>query len=181
MVIQKRGAPAGSAAAEAGANAGPARDVGGEDYGELIDALLTASRVWVAVAARSVAGVEEDVTLAQYRTLVVLAARGPRTSGALAAMLGVNSSTATRMCDRLVRKGLVRRRTSRQDRREVRLALTEAGRALVDEVTRRRREELAPIVAAVPPDERQALIRALGLLNAAAGEVPDQDWAAGWL
>ncbi len=44
---------------------------------ELVDAVLGASRALVAVAARSLVNVAEDVTLAQYRVLVELAARGP--------------------------------------------------------------------------------------------------------
>ena len=40
------------------------------------DAVLTASRALVGVAARSLAVVDADVTLPQYRALVVLAARG---------------------------------------------------------------------------------------------------------
>lgn len=150
------------------------------DLDPLVDAVLTASRVLVAVAARSLSGIDEDVTLAQYRTLVVLASRGPQNSASLAAFLGVTASTATRMCDRLIRKGFIRRRAARQDRREVRLALTDAGRRIVDEVTRVRRAELAPILAGVPPRERVELIRALRHLSDAAGEVPDQDWAMGW-
>lgn len=152
----------------------------GDDLGPVVDAVVTASRVLVAVAARSLRGIEEDVTLAQYRTLVVLASRGPQSSASLASVLGVSASTATRMCDRLIRKGFIRRRAARQDRREVRLALTDAGRRIVDEVTRLRRAELASILAAVPRREQTELIRALGHLNAAAGEVPDQDWAMGW-
>ena len=46
----------------------------------LTDALLTASRALVAVAARSLAAVDDDVTLPQYRALVVLAVAGPSTS-----------------------------------------------------------------------------------------------------
>ena len=41
----------------------------------LTDALLTASRALVAVAARSLAAVDDDVTLPQYRALVVLASQ----------------------------------------------------------------------------------------------------------
>ena len=40
--------------------------------------MLTASRVLVAIAARSLADVGEEVTLTQYRSLVVLASRGPQ-------------------------------------------------------------------------------------------------------
>ena len=110
---------------------------------ELVDAVLGASRALVAVAARSLATVAEDVTLAQYRVLIELAARGPQRLADLATALGVDRSTATRMCDRLVRKRLVHRRRTNQDRRGVRVSLTAAGGELVAEVSRRRRAEIA--------------------------------------
>jgi DNA-binding MarR family transcriptional regulator len=147
---------------------------------EITDAVLYASRVLVAVAARSLAGVADQVTLPQYRALVVLAAKGPQSLRELAEVLDVHTSTATRMCDRLVRKRLVRRRQSRQDRREVVLDLTPPGRDLVVEVTRRRRSEIARIVARVPRDQRHALVSALTAFGRAAGEVPEQSWSLGW-
>jgi MarR family len=94
---------------------------------ELVDTVLAASRALVAVAARSLAAAGDEVTLPQYRALVVLAAQGPQGTAELAAALAVNPSTATRMCDRLVRKGLVRRHRLAGDRRAVRIALTAAG------------------------------------------------------
>jgi len=144
---------------------------------EVTDAVLTASRVLVAVAARSLAGAEEQVSLAQYRVLVVLASRGPQRLADLAEALAVNPSTATRVGDRLVRKGMVRRQRASADRREVRLALTDAGRRLVDEVTARRRAEISRLISAIAPGQRRPLVEALRALADAAGEVPDPDWA----
>lgn len=155
-------------------------EVVGTDQDALVDAVLSASRVLVAVAARSLGDAGEEVTLAQYRTLVVLASRGPRSLASLAEAVGVTPSTATRMCDRLVRKGLVRRRQERGDRRQVRLSLAESGRRLVDEVTARRRREIARLLAAVPAGRRDELVDSLQRLADAAGEVPEQDWTAGW-
>jgi DNA-binding MarR family transcriptional regulator len=146
----------------------------------VIDAVLSASRALVAVAARSLAGADDEVTLTQYRTLVVLASRGPQSLAGLASAVAVTPATATRMCDRLVRKGLVRRRTGREDRRQLRVALTQAGQELVDAVTARRRKEIARIVGDIPSEERTILVRALSRFAAAAGEVPEQDWTAGW-
>ena len=103
---------------------------------ELVDTVLAASRALVAVAARSLAAAGDEVTLPQYRALVVLAARGPQGTAELAAALAVNPSTATRMCDRLVRKGLIRRHRQPGDRRAIRIALTAPGRDLVAEVSR---------------------------------------------
>ena len=85
---------------------------------ELADAVLDASRVLVAVAARSLAAAPSDVTLPQYRVLVILATRGPQRPSDLAAEVGVAASSITRMCDRLVRKKLVRRRLRPSNRRE---------------------------------------------------------------
>lgn len=150
------------------------------DVEPLVDSVLHASRALVAVAARSLAAVADEVTLPQYRVLVVLAARGPQGLAPLAAALGVSPSTATRMCGRLVRKGLVQRRTPSRDRRQVRLALTEAGRAVVAQVTALRRGEIARIVAAVPPERRAQVVEALTAFAEAAGESADRDWTAGW-
>ncbi|HLI53790.1 MAG TPA: MarR family transcriptional regulator [Acidimicrobiales bacterium] len=150
------------------------------DVEPLVDSVLHASRALVAVAARSLAAVADEVTLPQYRVLVVLAARGPQGLAPLAAALGVSPSTATRMCGRLVRKGLVQRRTPSRDRRQVRLALTEAGRAVVAQVTALRRGEIARIVAAVPPERRAQVVDALSAFAEAAGESADRDWTAGW-
>ena len=143
---------------------------------EVVEAVLGASRVLVAVAARSLAEVAEEVTLPQYRALIVLASKGPQRVVSLAEALGVTPPTATRMCDRLVRKGLVRRRTPRDDRREVRLSLTAAGRELVTAVTERRRAEIAEILSGISPDDQVAMVELFGRLARAAGEVPDRDW-----
>jgi len=155
-------------------------ELGGPPPDELVDTVLAASRALVAVAARSLAVAGDEVTLPQYRALVVLAARGPQGTAELAAALAVNPSTATRMCDRLVRKGLVRRHRQAGDRRMVRIALTAAGRDLVTEVTRRRRAELARLLGALPPDQHQPVIAAFRAFAAAAGEMPQQGAALGW-
>jgi len=147
---------------------------------DVVDAVLTASRVLVAIAARSLADAGEEVTLTQYRALVVLGSRGPQGVAVLAEALAVTPPTASRLVERLVRKGLVRRRSDRRDRRQVRIGLTEAGRRLVDTVTARRREEIARLLEALDPSERQTVAAALHRLAASAGEVPEQEWSSGW-
>lgn len=154
-------------------NAVPKRD-------DLVDAVLASSRALVAVAARSLANLAEEVTLPQYRVLVVLASRGPQRVGDLATGLGVDRSTATRMCDRLVRKRLVTRRRAQDDRRTVRISLTPSGVELVAEVSRRRRSEISTILKRMPAADRGSVVRALRAFADAAGEVPEQDWSLGW-
>ncbi len=147
---------------------------------ELVDAVLRASRALVAVAARSIAQVDDTVTLPQYRALVALTARGPQRVSDLAEELGVHPSSATRMCDRLVRTGFVDREVSAGSRREVEVTLTSAGRGLLDRVTAVRRREIGSIVHDVPAPLRSALVEGLQAFSDAAGEVPDQAWTAGW-
>src|SRR6266508_2635050 len=130
---------------------------------DLVDALLSASRAMVGLAARSLADLDAEVTLPQYRALVVLASRGPQRMVDISTELRVNPSTGTRMCDRLGRKGLARRYRTAGDRRAVRLTLTPAGRRLVEEVTTRRRTDLTRIVADMPDQHRTPVIAALRL------------------
>ena len=147
---------------------------------ELVDTVLAASRALVAVAARSLAAAGDEVTLPQYRALVVLAARGPQGTAELAAALAVNPSTATRMCDRLVRKGLITRSRDEIDRREVNLEVTAAGRRVVSDVIERRRAEVRSVLEGIPVDARRQLVDSLYVLAAAAGQAPEPHWSPGW-
>ena len=158
----------------------PSDEASGVDTDQIVDAVLTASRVLVSVAARSLGDLAEEVTLTQYRTLVVLASRGPQSLAELAEAVAVAPPTATRMCDRLIKKGLIVRRQDTGDRRLVRLTLAKKGMDLVDKVTQRRRKEITQLVEAVPANQRVAMVNSLQRLSAAAGEVPEQDWSAGW-
>ena len=135
-----------------------------------VTAVLTASRVLVGVSARSLAEVEETVTVTQFRTLVVLDSRGEINLNSLAEALDVNSSTALRMIDRLLVAGLVTRRENPNNRREVLLGLSAEGARIVDIVTKSRRSEIARIVTAMPNERRSELIAALHAFADAAGE-----------
>ncbi len=147
---------------------------------DVVDAVVSASRALVGVAARSIAAASEDVTVVQYRTLVVLASRGPQSLGGLAALVGVTPATATRTCDRLVRKHLIARHAQRADRRQVRISLSPRGRQMVDAVTQYRRAEIHRIVATIARDEQHQLVRGLTDFARAAGEMSDAQWISDW-
>jgi DNA-binding MarR family transcriptional regulator len=169
------GRPDAAPAADPGPVADPvaAPDAGLEQHAaELTDAVMAASRLFVAISARALAEVEPFLTLPQLRALVVLDGRGPITLTALAGELGVNPSTALRMVDRLVTAGSVHREVNPENRREVLLRLTPAGTRLVGHVLRHRQAEIARIAARLPADRRAGLVTALRELLAAAGE-PD--------
>lgn len=138
----------------------------------ITDALLTASRLLVAVSARSIGQVDETITISQFRTLVILSNRGPVNLATLAGLLGVQPSATGRMVDRLVAAGLIDRLPHPTSRRELLAALTKRGREVVRQVTAHRRAEISTIVEKMPPQERHGLVRALTAFTAAGGE-PD--------
>lgn len=150
---------------------------------DLVTALLTASRVLVGVSARSLAQIEDTVTVTQFRTLVVLGSYGQMNLNRLAELLDVTASTAMRMIDRLSAANLVSRRENRSNRREVVLSLTEPAEQLVRQVTSARRRRITEIVAAMPAGRRSELITALRAFADAAGEAesrPELLASLGW-
>jgi DNA-binding MarR family transcriptional regulator len=143
-----------------------------------LEPLLDASRVLTAAIVHSLAAVDGSVSVPQLRILVMVGKHGPLTVGAVAEALGVNPSNASRSCDRLVTADLLDRRPAEADRRQVALTLTPGGRALVDSVMARRRDELATVVAQMATADQAALVRALGPFNAAAAELGPVDGGA---
>ncbi len=146
----------------------------------VVSLVLTTSRALVGVAARSLSTLGDDVTLPQYRGLVILAARGPQGVGALAQALSIHPSNATRLCDRLARKQLIERHVSQESRREVTVAVTSAGRQLLAAVTKQRASEIRAIVRLMPVGQWPQVVGALGVFADAAGEAPDDAWKLGW-
>jgi DNA-binding MarR family transcriptional regulator len=148
---------------------------------EMAAAFVTASRALIGLAVRSIVDAPVEVTVAQHRVLVLLAARGDLTIGELAVGVGVNPSSATRYCDRLQRLGLVERTPSAEDRRVVRVALTPSGAALVQAVTARRRAEVEKVLDRMTVPDTRAVLEALHAFNRAADELEERDWpTSGW-
>ena len=109
---------------------------------------------------------EEPLTLTQVRLLRLLDA-GARLTSELALRLGVSASTVSAAVDGLVRRGLVARVPSAEDRRTVPLEVTEAGAAAVRAARIRQERVLAGLFAALSPDERRALAEGMQALGRA--------------
>ncbi len=150
------------------------------DSQEVTDVVMDATRAIVGVAARSIHEVSDEVTLAQLRLLVLVDARGDLAMGELADALGVTPSTATRLCDVLEAKGLLRREPMADNRRVVIATLTDDGLALVRRALDRRRALLGAAVARLTPAAQQRLARSLRDLTDALGAVSDHAWALAW-
>ena len=85
------------------------------------------------------------------------AENGPVTVGVLADRMQILPNSAVGLADRLARKGLLRRRASPRDAREVHLALTSRGQRQLRRVAGLNRGELARL-----KDEIISLLRKLG-------------------
>ncbi|MEQ4302454.1 MarR family transcriptional regulator [Plantactinospora sp. B6F1] len=143
---------------------------------ELVAALAALSRVLVGLTARSLGSLDIDLTLPQYRTVVVLATHGPQRTIDLARALGVHPSTVTRLCDRLIHRGLIHREHRPPDRRVAWLILTAEGREVVERIIQRRTAALAKLVESAPLDGAEQVVRLLSALVTASGEQPERQW-----
>lgn len=143
-----------------------------------VDAVLSASRALVGIAATSIADIEGIVTIGQLRVLMLLATRDEVNLAAVARELDVNPSNASRTVDRLHKAGLLDRYDSPTDRRHLALTLTDAGSALVQGVNGRRRAAVESILHTMTPSARQSLAASLRKFAAAAGEPAEGGAAA---
>lgn len=133
--------------------------------------VLLASRALVGIAARSLAQFEDQLSAMQWRVLVVVSRSEQLAVHELATALVVHPSTATRLCDQLVGKGLLARQDHPADRRYLILTLTEAGQRIVDQVNADRTRDIEAILDRVPEGFRVTLVEALTLFAEAAGEI----------
>lgn len=152
-------------------------DVGSD---AVIDPLAALGRLLVGITARILATLDVDVTLSQYRTIVVLATCGPQRTVDLAAELQVHPSTVTRTCDRLIRRGIVHRHHRQLDRRVSWLALSEHGKDLIGQVMLRRAAEIGRLLEGIPIDDVESIARLLDALVTRGGELPEPLWWRRW-
>jgi MarR family multiple antibiotic resistance transcriptional regulator len=103
-----------------------------------------------------------DVTSAQFKVMLLMVRDGVDTSSDLCRLLSISSGAMTRMLDRLEHKGLLVRTSDASDRRQLRLELTEQGRAFSAQITRiavNALNDLASPLSEAELDEFQHLLR----------------------
>lgn len=135
---------------------------------EELVAFEVATRDLVGVALRSVE--QAEVSLPQFRLLLVLQELGRSTSTECAKALGVVGSSVTRLADRLHNSGHLVRGADPSNRSVVTLELTAQGRKLVRQVTARRRRELSRMLNGIDPAERAICAAVLGTLHERFGD-----------
>ena len=155
-------APSGPAGPRPGAAKGaPAADPGGEDE------LATALRIAVMRLTRRLrsAQADESLTLSQLSALSSLDRHGPCSPTALAELERVQPPSMTRVIAGLEERGLTRRAPHETDRRQAVIAISDEGRALLNEARARRGAWLTRCLEELPAVERAALVAALPVLE----------------
>ncbi|MFC7891952.1 MarR family winged helix-turn-helix transcriptional regulator [Streptomyces sp. NPDC057381] len=116
----------------------------------------------------------------QLRVLFILEHHEGINLRTLADSLASTPPSTSRLCDRLQASGFVERAVSATSRREVRLYLSERGRAFLDDLRERRERELRAVLEQMPAAKRSALLAGLeAFCDTAASRIHhDADWDA---
>jgi DNA-binding MarR family transcriptional regulator len=110
---------------------------------------------------------ENELTMGQFAFLQFIKRHEDITLSEIASELGIKPSAVTAMIDRLERRGYVTRlRAVAEDRRVVRVYLTDAGRAILSRCELKRREIVNDLLSALEPEEIDQLISILEKVEA---------------
>jgi len=107
---------------------------------------------------------EIDLTIAQLRTLLVLAEEGPLVIGQIAQRLGVGLSTGGHLVDRLVQAGLAERTEDAEDRRRTLAQLTPKGEDLYARLLNHPLQ-MQRLIRKLDEEDLAALLQGLQALN----------------
>lgn len=100
-----------------------------------------------------------DVSVSQCYALKAVADAGALTINDLAGQLYLDKSTASRIANGLVEKGLLDRERDATDGRVVNLVTTPAGRTVHDRIEADLAQEYAEMLADFPPEVREGMSR----------------------
>ena len=128
----------------------------------MLDLLAAVRRILGAEVAIQPGG--EAIATTQFLALRALAVR-ERTASELARSLGVRLPTLTQLADGLVSRGWIVRHDDPQDRRRVRLALTECGEDVYRSARQCAEDRMAHILEVLTAAERGSLIEGLEALR----------------
>ena len=131
----------------------------------------------MAIAANSLVGDDDELSLQQYRALALLASRDGQRPADLARSLGVTPSTTTALCDRLVQKGMISRRRRGSDRRSIYLVVSARGHEQLEKISARRRDLFRDIFLRLPAPTQTQLADAIPAFVEAAGDLGIDEWS----
>ncbi|MCR2812309.1 MarR family transcriptional regulator [Microbacterium sp. zg.Y1090] len=110
----------------------------------------------------------DEMSDGQFAVLAALTVHGPHALGELADRERVSAPSMNRTVNCLEESGYVARTPDEQDRRKVTISLTDAGRAVVEETTRRRDSWLEAALASLSDADRDVLAQAADIMREVA-------------
>ena len=108
---------------------------------------------------------DADLTPCQIIVLAAIAADEGASQTTIVEATGVDRSTLTDIVKRLLRRGLLSRRRTKEDARAYALKLTEAGRRALESAVPVMARVEAEMLTAIPAKQRAELINLLGTLT----------------
>ncbi len=132
--------------------------------GKIIRALQIVARALGRFGREQARAAGPDVTPQQAEALQLLAERGVVSTSALAQLLGIDPSTASRNLAGLERRGYIVRRRGAEDGRLTDVRLTARGKRTAEAVSAAWAAAYASLLESVPRPERQRIADALETL-----------------
>lgn len=115
--------------------------------------------------------IDEGVSLARSKFLLLLSCEGPQRSTDIAAALGFAPRTVTEAIDGLERDKLVIREPDPKDRRAKIVSITDTGRAVIDAAQQPHKKTIEAIFGSLDEDQRRQLAEILRCLSAKTQEL----------
>lgn len=154
----------------------------GQDQDRALKLFVVLNRAAAAVAAHADADVNRHgLSQAEFASMEALYHKGPLLVGELQRAVLKSSGGITYVVDRLVEKGLVRRRPCPEDRRALYAELTEEGTARMDAIFPTHAEVIERAMSGLTAAEQRQAVRLLKRLGraAAARPIPGSNVAVG--
>jgi DNA-binding MarR family transcriptional regulator len=140
----------------------PAIKAAATALGEMLAVRRRSSMAWLRAC---------DISLAQIHVVSTLHERGPMTVGAVAEALDISAPSVTGIVDRMVERGMVERVRAEDDRRTVRVSLSESGRAMAERIYGEGAAEMHEVLAELSDDDLAEVTRLALLLRDAQEKV----------
>jgi DNA-binding MarR family transcriptional regulator/GNAT superfamily N-acetyltransferase len=119
---------------------------------------------------------DSEYSLTEVRILYELAHRGPMTAAVLGQVLGLDPGYLSRILKKFDSRNLIQRSRSDDDRRQVFLSLTDAGRAAFEPLNKASADQIGAMLSKLSDADQNRLVQAMAvverLIGGSAPQVP---------
>ncbi|MBB3019390.1 DNA-binding MarR family transcriptional regulator/GNAT superfamily N-acetyltransferase [Microvirga lupini] len=112
---------------------------------------------------------DSEYSLTEVRILYELANHGPMTAATLGQELGLDPGYLSRILKRFDSRNLLQRSRSEDDRRQIFLSLTDAGRATFEPLNRASVDQIGAMLSKLSVSEQERLVQAMNVVERVVG------------